>query len=294
MARRFDNQVILITGSSRGLGRAFAEYFASLGAQLIIHGQGNADEEQAEQTAVAVTVDKIRRQGGLAEGIELPISKARQLIDFCLQRFGRLDAVVHAAGFVRDAKLNTMTYEDWSAVLDVHLNAAFELSRAVWSGFCEQQAGKLLFIGSASGLYGNRGQANYAAAKSGLTGLTKTLALEGAGANIQVNCIAPVGVTVLNRHLLNAEQLNRFAPEKIAPLVAWLCHPDCSESGSLFEAAGGWFGKVHTARSVGASLRAGEGMDQLAERWSGVISSESLHPVDSITESLRAMEWPDK
>ena len=281
-------RVVLVTGSSRGLGRAFAHQVASEGDLAVVNSTGATD-------AGPRVVDEIRAAGGEAVHIAGAVESAADLVGAVVAECGRLDAVVHNAGFVRDKTLRKMSREQWDAVLGVHLSAAFELSQAAWPHFVDAGGGRLVFISSASGLYGNFGQANYAAAKAGMYGLARTIAYEGARENIRANCVAPYGATEMNSGNLPDDFKARIKPEFIAPLVAYLTRADCEESGSLFEASAGWFKKVRLERSKGLRLDTQRPLsaDQIAAGWAQITSfDETEHPAD-MRESLSWMYESD-
>lgn len=292
---RFDNKVVLVTGGSRGLGRAFALEFARLGARVVINSLGGADEEQPERSAAEVTLAQIEQRGGEGVVFDCPVAEADTVVAFCKSSYGRLDVIVHSAGLVRDRRLVSMSNEDWQEVTSASLGAAFGLTRAAWPLFLNQGAGRLLFIGSSSGLYGNFGQANYSAAKAGLVGLAQTIAIEGAKHGIHANIVAPVGVTRMNRHILPEDSHDILKAERVAPVVAWLCHPECQDNGSVYEAAGGWVGKVRWERSAGMVLPDNNvGLEMVAERWAEASDfSQSTQPtsaLDSLGEILAHLE----
>ena len=184
-----------------------------------------------------------------------------------------------------------MSDAQWQEVLDVHLAAAFQLSRAAWPYFEQQAFGRLVFLSSASGIYGNFGQANYAAAKAGMHGLSQSIALEGAEHNICCNCVAPFGATEMNSANFPEDFRAIIKPEYVAPLVAYLCHPTCSASGSLYEASAGAFKQVRYERSEGLRLDTEHGIkiEDLAARFDEIGDfSRSEHPSD-MRDSLRGM-----
>jgi 3-hydroxyacyl-CoA dehydrogenase/3a,7a,12a-trihydroxy-5b-cholest-24-enoyl-CoA hydratase len=191
--------------------------------------------------------------------------------------------------------LRKMSSEQWDAVLNVHLKSAFLLTQAAWPHFETQGGGRLVFLSSASGLYGNFGQANYAAAKMGVYGLCRSIAIEGAKANICCNCVAPFGATTMNSGNMPEELKARIKTDFVAPLVGYLAHPDCTETGGLFEASAGVYKKVRWERSEGLSLDTSKplSIDDIAAGWDKVVDfSNSEHP-QSMGESLRAMYAPD-
>ena len=271
---KFEDQVVLVTGASRGLGKAFAECMAAAGATVAVNSTGRNE-------AGAGTVEEIVAAGGRAFHVEGRVEDAAALVAATLEQSGHLDAVVHNAGFVQDKSLRKMSLEQWDAVLNVHLRAAFGLSRAAWPSFEERGGGRLVFISSAAGLYGNFGQANYAAAKMGLYGLCRSIAIEGKKANIHCNCVAPFGATELNSGNMPDAFKAAIKTEYVAPLVGYLAHPDCQESGSMFEASAGAFKKLRWERSEGLRLdtRKPLTIGDVANGWDRVVDfSKSEHP----------------
>ncbi len=281
---KFDQQVVLVTGSSRGLGNAFAHCLAAAGAQVVINSTGKDDSGQR-------AADAISAQGGRAIHIPGRAEAAHPLVEQIIDKCGRLDAIVHNAGFVEDKTLRKMSTEQWHRVLDVHLGAAFTLSQAAWPHFEQQHGGRLVFISSASGLYGNFGQSNYAAAKAGLYGLARSITLEGAAANIRCNVVAPFGATEMNSANFSPELKAVIKTEYVAPLVGFLAHPDCPESGSLFEASAGVYKKVRWQRSAGLAVDINQpiSLDQIAEGWSQIVDfSQPEYPAE-MREALALM-----
>ena len=273
---KFVDQVVLVTGASRGLGKAFAHCLADAGAVVAVNSTGRSD-------AGMQTVDEIEAAGGRAFHVEGRVEDAAALVEMTLAHAGHLDAVVHNAGFAQDKSLRKMSLEQWDAVLDVHLRAAFGLSRAAWPSFEERGAGRLVFASSSAGLYGNFGQANYAAAKMGMYGLCRTIAIEGKKANIHCNCVAPFGATELNSANMPDPLKAVIKTEYVAPLVGYLAHPDCQENGSLFEASGGAFKKLRWERSAGLRLDTSKpiGIGDIASGWDQVVDfSSSENPTD--------------
>ena len=283
MTIRFDDQVVLITGGTRGLGRAFSECLASSGATVVVNSTTGDD---------GGVISDIEHQGGRATHIPGMVENADALIEQVIEHCGRLDAIVHNAGFVRDKTLRKMTDEQWDDVMGVHLKAAFQLTRAAWSHFEAAGRGRIVLISSASGLYGNFGQANYAAAKMGMYGLARSITLEGAKSNITCNCVAPVGATTMNSAHWSDEDKRIRKAEYVAPLVAYLAHPSCEESGSFFEASAGSFRKLRWERSEGLNLFPEETpvtVDTIASHWGEITDfAQAEHPT-SMSDSLQRM-----
>ncbi len=280
----FTDRVVLVTGSSRGLGKAFALCLAKAGATVVVNSTGDGTHGDE-------TVAEISGLGGRAVHMPCRAEEAETLVKQSVETAGRLDAVIHNAGFVRDKTLAKMTSDQWDSVLNVHLKSAFLLSKAAWPFFQKQGGGRLVFISSAAGLYGNFGQSNYAAAKMGLYGLCRTVALEGAKVDIRCNCVAPFGATEMNDSTLTDEIRPKIKPDHVAPLVAYLAHMTCQESGGLFEAAAGRFKKLRWERSKGLALGGREKITigDVAEGWPRVVDfSSSEHP-QNIGQALRGL-----
>lgn len=285
---RFDDHVVLVTGASRGLGNAFARCLAEAGATVAVNSTGQTYRGQE-------AVDEIVAAGGSAVHVPGPVEDGAALIAAVVEACGHIDAVVHNAGFVRDKTLRKMSVEQWDAVIDVHLKSAFLLTQAAWPHFEARGGGRLVFISSASGLYGNFGQANYAAAKAGMFGLCRTIAIEGEKSNIGCNCVAPFGATEMNSANMPDALKTIIKPEYVAPLIGYLAHPDCTENGGIFEASAGAYKKVRWERSHGLRLDTSQPVTiaAIAAGWDQVLNFEhSEHPAD-MGESLRGMYAPD-
>ena len=283
MGINFDGKVILVTGSSKGLGLSFAKCLDKAGAKVVLNGRAPYSEELATNFEQA-GIDSFY--------VSCPVELSEELISQVIDKFGRIDGLVHNAGFLRDKTLKKMSHADWSEVIEAHLGSAFRLVRSAWPHFERAGAGRIVFLSSATGIYGNFGQANYAAAKLGMLGLAKTIALEGAKSGINCNCVAPFGATSMNSANFPEALKKAINPDYIAPLIAFLSHQSCEESGSMFEASAGSFKKIRFERSKGLNLDPREDVitvDRIAESWGKIVDfSESEHP-KSMQESLRIM-----
>lgn len=283
MTVSFKGQVVLVTGGTRGLGLAFSRCFAAAGASVAV----NSRSEDDRGTIAAITDD-----GGDAHHFAGPVENSVDLVEQVVAHYGRLDAIVHNAGFLQDKTIRKMSEDQWDAVLDVHLKTAFKLTQAAWPHFESQGGGRVVLLSSSAGMYGNFGQANYAAAKMGQYGLARSIALEGAKLNITCNCVAPFGATEMNSANFPEALKTAIKTDYVAPIVAWLAHPDCMESGSLFEASAGSFKKVRWERSVGLNLdprKEAVTIETVAENWDRITDfSEGEYPA-SMSEALSLM-----
>lgn len=184
-----------------------------------------------------------------------------RIIQTAISTFGRIDIIINNAGILRDVSFKKMTDKDWDMVYQVHLRGTYKTTRAAWPYFRKQKYGRIIMTSSATGLYGNFGQANYAAAKSGMVGFGETLAKEGAKYNICTNVIAPMAASRLSEHVIPPDLLKQLSPDWVVPVVSVLVHSrNTFENGSVFEIGAGHVCKLRWERAAGAILRADETM----------------------------------
>ncbi len=240
-----DGQVAVVTGASRGIGRAVAIELAATGAQVVVNYARSASA--AEQV-----VDAIKTAGGVAIAIQADVSQVDQvdaLINGTVEKFGRVDILVNNAGITRDTLLLRMKPEDWQAVIDLNLTGVFLCTRAVAKLMLKQRSGRIINIASVAGQMGNPGQANYSAAKAGVIGFTKTVAKELASRGVTANAVAPGFIeTDMTDDLPNAEEILKFIPlgrfgqpDDIAGMVRFLAADPAAAyiTGQVFNVDGG-------------------------------------------------------
>jgi NAD(P)-dependent dehydrogenase (short-subunit alcohol dehydrogenase family) len=251
---RFDDRVVVVTGAGGGLGRAHAELLARRGASVVVNDVGQVTDERGDNVPAAHLVTaSIADAGGAATAHLGDISTregAQGLIDHAIATYGRLDAVVNNAGIVRDRSFGRMSAEEATRVVDVHLWGTFWTSQAAWGIFREQGHGRIVNTASTAAYLGNFGQANYGAAKGGIIGLTKVLALEGASRGVCVNAVAPAAATAMTDGLLG-DLAARLDPSLVSPLVAFLAHDSCPVNGEVFHAGAGAVSRVFYAQTRG-------------------------------------------
>ncbi|XP_040597765.1 peroxisomal multifunctional enzyme type 2 [Mesocricetus auratus] len=253
---RFDGRVVLVTGAGGGLGRAYALAFAERGALVVVNDLGGDFKGVGKGSSAAdKVVEEIRRRGGKAVANYDSVEAGEKLVKTALDAFGRIDVVVNNAGILRDRSFSRISDEDWDIIQRIHLRGSFQVTRAAWDHMKKQKYGRILMTSSASGIYGNFGQANYSAAKMGVLGLCNTLAIEGKKNNIHCNTIAPSAGSRMTQTVLPKDIVEALKPDYVAPLVLWLCHESCDENGGLFEVGGGWIGKLRWEQTRGAIVR---------------------------------------
>ena len=280
---RLNGNVALVTGAGSGLGRAHAEYLARQGAKVVVNDLSLKDAGQ--------TVLSIREAGGEAIAIAASVTDqaaVERMVEEVVAQWGRIDILVNNAGILRDRSFAKSSIDEFRLVMEVHLMGSVICTKAVWDLMREQGYGRIVMTTSSSGLFGNFGQANYAAAKMALVGLMQTLAIEGAKYDIRVNCLAPTAATPMTADILAPEQLAVLAPYLVSPALLALTGPDAPSRTILCAGAG------HFARSnitltqgmyVGSDDQAG---DEVIRNWD-VISDRSgeIVPDYGFTQSER-------
>ncbi|MGH7153288.1 MAG: SDR family NAD(P)-dependent oxidoreductase [Acetobacteraceae bacterium] len=247
MAGMLDGKVAVVTGSGGGIGREIAVMMALAGARVIINDVGASLSGEGQSASPAQqTKQIIEQRGGHAEISTDSVAdwgSAQKIIQAALDHFGRIDVVVNNAGILRDVIFHKMSAEDWLAVIGVHLNGSFFVSRAAAEHYRKQESGAFVHISSTSGLIGNFGQANYAAAKLGITALSKSIALDMKRYNVRSNCIAPFAWSRMTSSIpaSTPEQQARVAkiqamtPDKNAPMAVFLASDAAKDvTGQVF------------------------------------------------------------
>ncbi|PQP84818.1 3-oxoacyl-ACP reductase [Paenibacillus sp. PCH8] len=246
-----EGQVAVITGSSRGIGRATAMRMAQEGARVVING--------VQEGGVWDVVQLIRDQGGTAIGVVESVASmvgGERIISEGLREFGKIDILVNNAGVVHDKMAHKMSETEWDLVLNSHLKGAFACIRSVLSGMRERREGSIVNMVSVAGLTGMIGQLNYSAAKAGMIGMTRTLSLELESYGINVNAVAPAALTDMTRPYIerakqtsemNGESFPEYwkvgSPEDVAELTLSLCLPRSRRvTGQIFSVNGGKIG----------------------------------------------------
>ena len=254
---RFDGRVAIITGAGGGLGRCHALELARRGAHVLVNDLGGAvDGSGSSMTAADLVVDEITAAGGTAapnhDSVATP-EGGQAIVQAAVDAFGRVDVLINNAGILRDKAFHKMDDAMIASVIDVHLKGALYVSQPAYRRMREQGYGRIVNTSSASGLFGNFGQANYGAAKAGLAGLTRVLSLEGASHGIKVNAIAPIAATRMTQDILG-DLAAKVSPDTVSPLVAYLAHEECAVNGHVYSVAGGRIARIFVAETHGVVL----------------------------------------
>jgi NAD(P)-dependent dehydrogenase (short-subunit alcohol dehydrogenase family) len=250
----YENKVAIITGAGGGLGREHALLLASRGARIVVNDLGGSvDGSGSEASAAQKVVDEVEAAGGEAvantDSVATP-EGGEAIVQTAIDAFGRVDIVINNAGILRDKTFHNMTPDLLDPVLDVHLKGAFYVTRPAWVHMREQGYGRVVNTASSAGILGNFGQTNYGAAKMGLVGFSRVLAVEGAKYNIKANAIAPIAKTRMTEDLLGALG-DKLEPSEVAPVVAWLVHEDCPVTGEVYSVGGGMVARMFIGLTEG-------------------------------------------
>ncbi len=279
-----DGKVAIVTGAGGGIGRAEALLFAREGARVVVNDLGGArDGTGSSDAAASKVVDEIRAAGGEAvanfDSVATPDGAAR-IIATAVEKLGRLDVLVNNAGILRDKTLLKMTEEMWDAVVTVHMKGTFLCTQAAAKQMIAQlsrgegDGGRIVNTTSVSGLMGNFGQANYAAAKAGIYGFTRTAAIELQKHRITVNALAPIAKTRLTEDLPMFTGFDTLTPEHVAPAALFLASPLCGErTGTVLAVSGSRLYGYKMVESKGRFKDASAAWtaQEIAEHWDAIV-----------------------
>ncbi len=250
----FDNQVAIVTGAGGGLGKTYALEMARRGARVVVNDLGGSVDGSGGASSMAdQTVAEIEEAGGEAvanyDSVATP-EGGKAIVQTAVDRFGTVDIVINNAGILRDKSFANADMADVHAVLDVHLRGAFHVTQPAFQVMKDKSYGRIVYTASASGIFGNFGQANYGAAKMGLVGLMNVTAVEGEKYGIKANAIAPVAKTRMTEDLLGP-LLDLVDPQQVTPLVVYLASQACDFSHEIWTVGGGRYARIFVGTNQG-------------------------------------------
>jgi (3R)-3-hydroxyacyl-CoA dehydrogenase / 3a,7a,12a-trihydroxy-5b-cholest-24-enoyl-CoA hydratase / enoyl-CoA hydratase 2 len=289
---RFDGRVAIVTGAGGGLGRAHALLFAARGAKVVVNDLGGSHTGEGKSASMAdKVVAEIKEKGGEAVANHDSVEDGDKIVKTAIDAFGKVDIIINNAGILRDVSFPKMTPADWDLVYRVHVLGAFRVTHAAWPYMRDAGYGRVIMTTSASGIYGNFGQANYSMAKLGLHGFTQTLALEGKKRNILVNSIAPTAGSRMTETVMPPALVEALRPELVSPLVARLCHESNEDTGGLYEVGGGFFARLRWERSTGKTFRLGRSvsLEDVDAAWPDITQFEKTTHPESIGAALQPL-----
>ena len=278
MTIRFDNQVVIVTGSGHGLGKYHALEFAKRGARVVVNDLGGSrDGVGSSSEAAHAVAEEIVAGGGeaIANGANVAnYDQVEVMVAQAIDKWGRVDALVNNAGILRDKTFAKMDLANFHTVVAVHLQGSVNCTKAVWPHMSEQQYGRIVMTTSSSGLYGNFGQSNYGAAKMALVGFMNTLCLEGHKYGIRVNALSPIAATRMTEDMMPDEILRLLQPQVVTPAVIFMCSKDAPNRQIIAAGAGG-FAKVTIKETPGIFLKSGSlDAENVAAKWDKIADGE--------------------
>ena len=292
MTIRFDDRVAIVTGAGQGLGQSHAVALAGRGARVVVNDLGGGvDGSGADRQPAEAVVEQIRSAGGEAitsfENVADP-EGAQRIVQAALDTWGRLDILINNAGILRDRLFLKMAMEDFEAVLRVHLLGTAYVTQAAFPVLRRNKYGRIVMTTSAAGLYGNLGQANYAAAKLGIVGLMNALKLEGIRRNVLVNAVSPVADTRMGSDVFPDHFKRLIRPERVSEVVIYLASEACSVSGEILTAGAGFVGRARIVETAGVVFPEGKvTAEGIAERFDEICDLNTAEPLEHAVEALK-------
>ncbi len=275
MSLDFKDKVAIVTGSGNGIGKGYALELAKRGAKVVVNDLGGTvDGSGGSLSAADAVVQEIEAAGGEAMANGANVAKqedVKAMVEATMEKWGRVDILINNAGILRDKSFGKMEWADFEAVINVHLLGSALCAHSVFPIMKEQEFGRIVMTSSSSGLFGNFGQTNYAAAKMGVVGLMNTLKLEGAKYNVHTNSIAPTATTRMTEHLFPAEFAEKLDPKYIIPAVIFLAS-EKAPNGEILEAGGGVVANTYVMETMGKYFGTDENFtaEAVANHWAEI------------------------
>jgi NAD(P)-dependent dehydrogenase (short-subunit alcohol dehydrogenase family) len=295
MHLNFKNKVAIITGAGGGLGKAYAFELSRRGAKIVVNDLGSSvDGSGFSLDPSREVVDAIMASGGDAVADNNNIAEedgAKRIVQKALHNYGTVDILINNAGIIRDKSFSKMGLDEFDQILKVHLYGTFFVTREAFSAMKKNQYGRIVVTTSISGLYGNFGQVNYAAAKLGVVGLMNALKEESQKYNIMINAISPVADTRISAGSLPSDQTRIIKADYVSPAVTYLCSEECRTSGDIINACGRYYSKSQIVESQGYYFDEGREItaEMIAEEYNSITKMGTTRVHHNITEALKHM-----
>jgi NAD(P)-dependent dehydrogenase (short-subunit alcohol dehydrogenase family) len=290
----FDGRVAIVTGAGGGLGRVYALELGKRGAKVVVNDFGGARDGSGKGAASPAdhVVDEIKALGGQAvpnyDNVAT-VEGGANIVKTAVDAFGKVDILINNAGIVRDKSLLKMEPENWKAVIDVHLNGAYNVTRPAFEVMRDNGYGRIIMTTSASGLYGNFGQCNYSSAKLGLVGFMNTLKLEGSKYNVKVNSVAPIAATRMSDDVMPLEIQKKMKPEYVAPIVLYLCSEECNDNGQIYNCGAGFYNRAVIVTGQGTTLGDGKNVptpEMVRDSWEKINNMDNAQQYPELNAAV--------
>lgn len=289
MAVDFKGRVAIVTGAGAGLGRCHALELAKRGAKVVVNDLGGSRDGTGSSDAAAnKVVEEIKAAGGEAvpnfDNVAT-VEGGQNIVKTAVDAFGKVDILINNAGILRDKSFTKLEEENWDAVINVHLKGAYCVTQPAFLNMRENGYGRIVMTTSGAGIFGNFGQANYAAAKCGVVGLTNVLKLEGAKYNIKTNVLAPIAATRMTEDIMPPPLLEKLKPEYVTPVVMYMCSEQCQDSGTIINAGAGYYSKSSILTGPGAILSEGSKVptaDDVEANWDKITNMDTTKYFDQV------------
>jgi NAD(P)-dependent dehydrogenase (short-subunit alcohol dehydrogenase family) len=289
----FAGRVAIVTGAGAGLGKDYAIELAKRGAKVVVNDLGGSRDGSGSGSASAadVVVNEIKAAGGEAVANYDNVASTQggeNIVNTAINTYGKVDILINNAGILRDKSFGKMTELEWDAVIAVHLKGTFNVTRPAFVNMRENKYGRIILTSSGSGMFGNFGQGNYAAAKAGMAGMVNVLKLEGAKYNIKTNLLMPSAGTRLTEDVMPADMFKKLDVKYITPGVLYLASEQCQESGIYLNAFAGYFSRSQVLSGPGVLFPEMPSVEQVAEKWADIMSLENPRFYNDVNEIMFA------
>ncbi len=287
----FSDRVAIVTGAGAGLGKTYALELGKRGAKVVVNDLGGArDGSGSGSSSADLVVEEIKKAGGEAVAnydSVATIEGGKNIIKTAVDNYGKVDIVINNAGILRDKSFLKMSEEEWDNIHAVHLKGAFCVLQPAFAVMKANGYGRIVNTTSHAGLYGNFGQANYCAAKTGLVGLMNNVSIEGAKYNIKCNCVAPMAYSRLTDDLMPPNFKDTLKPEFVMPITLFLCSEENSDTKMIFNCGAGWFSRTELVCARGALIGDGKrpiSIEEVRDEWSTITSLDDAKPLTTTND----------